>query len=474
MLEDTSVAGTDAWWLMQLAAEFGDGLPRIAKLDSYVDGTALLPVEGTSASQRDAYLRFVKRSRLNLADPTVAARTNRLRALGFRTAAPGDLTGDAQAQRNWTRSSMNVGSRDLFSDFATFGSGYLFMTGPTTPSADAEPLMVRSSPWSTFSRQYATQPHLTEGAISVGFDDVAGVEIMTLLRPGYIRTAVRSAKKSSVSDSGKRWVPGRGWEWATEQVSLGYTDQVPVARISMKDGKGVFEAHTDSLDRINSGILERTTIWAMQAFRQRALTGDLPKVYPEDHPLAGQTIDYDAIFAAGPAALWMLPVGAEIWESAVTDTTQLLAGNKQDVIFYSAATSTPLYTLLPDANVAAGAADLAREGIIFAVEEMQDRAAPGLQIAQSLNFQALGDPVRARAGEIEVIWAKAARISITEQSAAAASARVGGMPQRMIDEKIWQMTPAEIQQARQDRTDEQFEQPIAAPTSAPATAPAAV
>ncbi len=42
-----------------------------------------------------------------------------------------------------------------------------------------------------------------------------------------------------------------------------------------------------------------------------------------------------------------------------------------------------------------------------------------------------------------------------------AQAKAGGMPQRMIDEKVFQFTPAEIAQARQDRSDEAFEQPAA-------------
>lgn len=458
LLNETSVPGTDDWCVMQLAQEYGAGLPRLHRLRSYVDGTALLPIHATSISMRDAYLRFVKRARLNLAEQTVAARVNRQRVLGFRTAAPGDVTGDKAAMANWKRSKMKVGSRDLFGDFATYGAGYLVMTGGQVPSPDGRPLMVPSSPWSTISRQIATEPWMTDFGLTLGFDEITGAETLTLFRRGYIRVAARAAKKSTIPNDGKRWLPGRGWEWLSDPIPLGYTNDNAMVRISLKDEMGVFEAHTDDLDRINSGILERCTIVAMQAFRQRAIRGNLPKVYPPDHELAGQTIDYESMFSAGPAALWMLPDGAEVWESAVTDTTPLIAGSKFDVTMYAAATSTPLYTLMPDAdNVAAGAADLAREGIIFAVEEMNDRAELGIALAQSLNFQALGDTVRADPDQIETIWASVARLGVQEQSLAASQAKAGGMPQRMIDEKIWQMSPAEIEQARTDRTDELFE-----------------
>jgi hypothetical protein len=460
-LSETSVPGTDDWCVMQLAAEFGDSLPRKRMLQSYVDGTQMLPVYDTSASMRSAYLRFVKTARLNLADLTIGARVSRMRPLGFRTAAPGDTTGDKLAMRNWRRSKMKVGSRDLFSDFATFGEGGLLTTGPTVPSADAKPLMRPLSPLEFASRQYTLEPYLTEMAMFVGYDDIAGVETLTLLRPGYMRQALRIAKRTSVPDNGKRWSPGRGWAWESDPIPLGYTDQVPFAHIEMKGGKGVFEGHTDSLDRINRGILDRLTITAMQAFRQRGIRGDLPKEYPADHPQAGQEINYDEIYSAGPAALWMLPVGAEVWESSVTDITPIITGNKDDVVKYAGATTTPLYILQPDvANTSAGAADLAREGIIFAVEEMNDRAELGLSIAHSLNFQAMGDTLRADPDEVETIWASVARLSMSEQAQAASIAPSGGLPQRMIDEKIWQLSPAEIEQAAQDRSDEAFESAI--------------
>lgn len=463
-LVETTVRGSDDWCLAELAADFAADLPRRHKLRSYVDGTAMLPVHATSASMRDAYLRFVKRSRLNLAELIVGARVNRQKVLGFRTAAPGDLNGDRLAMSNWNRSKMKVGSRDLFRDTATYGTGYLAATGSQVPSLDAKPMMIRQSPLATIARQSSVTPWLTEYGVTFGYDELAGVETAILYRPGYIRTAVRAAKKSSIPDGSRssRWSFGRGWAWESDRIPLGYTMDNALVQSSLADGKGVFETHTDDLDRINSGILERLTIVAMQAFRQRAIKGDLPKVYPADHPQAGETIDYDAIFAAGPAALWMLPFGAEVWESAVTDTQSIINGSKFDVTMLAATTGTPLYTLLPDSqNVAAGAADLAREGIIFAVEEMNDRAELALGLAQSLNFQALGDQVRSDADEIEVIWASVARLSITEKANAAAQAKAGGMPQRMLDEKVWQFSPAEIEQARQDRADEAFEAEIA-------------
>lgn len=463
MLEETSTPGTDDWWIMELAEEFGLELPRLHRLQSYADGTNALPNEGDVA-MRDAYRRFIHTSRLNMADLVTASKVSRLRPQGFRTAAPGDSDGDAAAWATWKRSGMRVGARDFFTDAGIYGSAYLTTTGPQTPSGAAEPLIVPSNGFTTISRQYTLRPWLTEAALQVGYDPINQVDLITLFRPGYIRIAMRaSKKKSSIPSNGKRWAPGRNWDWVTDPMPLGYTDECPVFRMSGPGGKGMFEKHLDTLDRITVTIRDRLTITAMQAFRQRALKGDMPKVYPDDHPLAGQEIDYDEIFAAGPAALWRIPNGSDIWESATTDIGPLLIATKDDTKSLAAVTSTPTYILSPE-NASAEGAKEGSEAFVTSVEEWRDRADMPMALSLSTAFRARADPLRAAVGEIETIWAPVDRSSLQEKATAAAAAKSGGMPQRMIDEKIWGFSPAEIAQARQDRSDELFEQsaPVAA------------
>src|SRR5690606_20613755 len=114
-------------------------------------------------------------------------------------------------------------------------------------------------------------------------------------------------------------------------------------------GLGEYENHTDSIDRITEDILQRLTITAMQAFRQRAITpGDgkpLPENYPADHPTSpGEPINYDEIFKGGPAALWFLPEGAKIWESTATDINGLINAEDKDIEHLAAVTGTPLFS----------------------------------------------------------------------------------------------------------------------------------
>lgn len=459
MLEQTTIPGSDDWWLVQLATDFGADLPRLFRMQSYADGTNPLPDE-TDLSMAEAYRRFIRMSRLNVAEMIVAARVNRMRLQGFRTAAAGDDSGDAAAWTTWKRSGMKVGARDFFTDAGNLGSAYLTTTGPTVPSADAQPLIVKSNGFSTVTRQYSLQPWLSEGALQVGFDEMNGADVLTLFRPGYMRQAVRAAKKSSVPSNGKKWTPGRNWDWTSDPIPLGYTDQVPVFKMSGPDGKGMFEKHLDSLDRITNGIRERLTIIAMQSFRQRALKGDLPDVYPADHELAGQKIDYESIFRAGPAAFWKLPVGVDVWESMTTDVTPMLVAARDDLKNVAAVSQTAIYLLSPDdANGSAAGSEAMGEALEFSVAEWRDRAEMPVSLSLGTAFQGQADAVRSQVGDISLNWAPEKSTSWTDKSTAAVQAKAGGMPQRMIDEKIFGLSPEEIDQAAADRSTDAFNTP---------------
>jgi len=459
----TTVTGSDDWWLMRLAQGLGAGFPRLAKLRSYATGEAPVPLDSAKPT-RAAYARFVRRCRLNMADLITGARVSRMKPLGFRTAAPDDDFGDRQAWSTWKRSHMKVGFRDLVRDLGNYGTAYCTTTG--SASLDSPPLLLRSNGWTTITEQWAYQPWEARTALVIGHDPIAGKDVLTLFGQGWMRTASRAARTATIPQDGSVWAPGRGWSWEGDRVPLGYTQLNPVVRYDTAGGRGLFENHLDSLDRINATILDRLTITAMQAFRQRAIEGNLPRTYPDEHPQAGQVIDYDAIYSAGPAALWPLPAGAKVWESAVTDIRPILDAIKDDVRQLAAVSSTALYILSPDiAQGSASGADLAREALNFSVDELRDRVDERLAANLSLAFQAQGDEVRAEVGQIDTIWASIDGTSITGRAAASQQAKAGGMTQRMIDEKVFGYSPEEMEQAANDRQAEQFAL-AAAPTPA--------
>lgn len=462
MLENTSVAGSDDWWLMRLGRELGEGLPRLGKLRRYRDGDAMVP-EQSHERTRESYISFMRRQRLHTVETLRDARTTRQRVVGFRTAAAGDEQGDALAWEMWRRSNMIVGSREFLNDVADYGSAFLTVTGSQTAGTGsyagqyAEPSIIPSNGWTTASAQLGTRPWLSEAAIQIGYDPVLGVETIILSRPGYTRTAFRRTPVPTLPSDGTPWYPDASWQWASDPIPLGFTADSNVVRLDGIDRMGIWEKHLDTVDRINEITLNMITLIVMQAYRQRALIGNLPEYYPEEHPQRGQRINYDDLFKSGPDALWLLPLDAKMWESAVTDITPISNARKEELKNLAAFSATPHYVLSPDnANQAAAGAALAREMLVFAVEAMNDRSATTFSESLALGFQAKRDPVRADASGIDTMWAELERASIAEKGAAAKDAKQGGATQRWIDEKVFGMTPAEQAQARLDRTEEAF------------------
>lgn len=464
MLTEASTPGTDDWYLMELGTEMGNNYPRLGKLRKYREGDAPVPDEASGA-QRAAYRSFVNMSRLNMTDLIVGAKANRQKAVGFRTAAANDETGDLNAMATWKRSHMAVGSRQLFNDAGHYGDAFLTVYGTEFPGEGGkidDPFMVPSNAWSTWTRDDPRRPWLGMAGIEVGWDPVSGMDTITLYRVpepgrgGYttVRIAYREVKKSTIPTDGSIWRMTNDWQWAGPPSPLNWTNRLPIVRYSTLDRRGFYEGHLDTIDRINDTIKQRTTITAMQAFRQRAVKGDLPQVYPEGHEREGEPIDYNEIFKAGPAALWLLPQDADIWESTPTDITAIITAAKDDMKNLAAVTATPLYVLSPDAaSGSAEGASLARETLTFSVEELNDIASDALAEAHSLAFQAARDSARAEVSEIETIWASIDRASIIDRASAASQAKAGGMTQQMVDEKIFGLTPAEQRLAAQQRED---------------------
>jgi hypothetical protein len=419
-------------------------------------------------------------SRLNFAEQLVNSVTNRKKPIGFRTAAPGDQTGDPLAWETWIANHMQVQIRDLFDDEGTYGSAFLTVTGQQLTQLGGDhsmPLMVRSNGWNTAVERNPIRPWVLDAVVTVGHSDVYGVDTLTLLRPGYFRQAFRRAAVSTIPSDGSVWYPGTDWTWVDGPQALGYTDEVPCVEFSSPGGIGEFELHIDTLDRINHTILQQLIITAMQAFRQRGImpgktdgeNGEpeaFPEFYPAEHPNAGERIDYDKIYEAGPAALWFLPKDSKVWESSVTDIRPIIEAVSAHLKHLAGASSTPLYVLSPEAaNGSAEGAALARETNLFKVGDRIERDTSSLARAQYFAFLARRDMLRADAATIETIWSPVEFADIGKRAAAARDAKQGGLSQSMINEKFFQLTPAELAQETTNHNDELFDAVLAGSSS---------
>lgn len=466
---ETEVAQSPGWWLRRMFNMLADRRrrTRLQLLLDYHRGHAPLPQGAENA--REAFEAFQRKARSNFAELIVSVMSERMTPVGFRTALDDDSTGDAEVGSLWTRAGLDVSCADVHDFMLALGEAYVIV-GPVDEETGA-PLVTCEDPRFMVADVDPANPRRVLAALKVLHDDAAQEDRAYLFLPGEVHVAVRRASDAysselrnglASSSTGYQARLGpilsfdpKGWEWSPERSGALPHNRIPVVRFVNKYSLGEFETHTDLLDRINHQILQRMVIATMQAFRQRAVKG-LPLLYPEEHPLAGQEIDYAKVFTADPAALWQLPESAEMWESSVNDLTPILSAVKDDLQHLAAVTRTPMHMLSPAGeNQSAEGASLSREGLVFKVEDRITRTSfPWAQV-MSLMLLHAGQPDRADLTRLQTIWAPANRLSLSERADAASKLK-DVLPKRTLLIEVFGMTPAEADRTMTEITEEQL------------------
>lgn len=498
-LSDVDVPGSDAWWMVLLARQLRNKQPRLARLENYRRGTPPHPSGSEHLSTEPLY-RFHKQCRSNFADLVVQARTKRMGIRSVRTAAGNDDDGDAQAQKLIQASGLLTAQADVYRMVAAFGEGYTSISAP--PEGSIWPRITAEDPRECITSPDPMNPGQSVAAFKLCHDETAGVDYAILWRPGrkvvaYHKRQSRAGwlnplgrvvePRISFSPSAYTLSPEMDVELTDDTVpaemllrSESYDLQdIPVRRHEARDCTGVFELHTDLLDRINHMILQRVVIATLQAFRQRAieLTEDLPK-YDDD----GNEIDYNDLFAADPGALWKLPIGAKIWESGQVDLLGILAGTKDDVQHFGAVTETPFSMFSSDAtNQSAQGAQLMREGLVFAVEDFQRLETQPMVETISIAFKMMPDSIRYAPGDdgqqadradaagMLIDWLPAERYSLQE---AAGADSLSSLPRRQKYARFYGLTPSEVDVAMGQVAEDALLAPVPAAKAPSDVAPA--
>lgn len=419
-----------------LVREIAKGQARFNLLERYVDGDAPLPEGADGASK--AYRKFQKKARMNIASLAVAATRERMIIGGFRTGADGDENGDVQARRLWKANNLDVLSADLHDKMLTFGECYAIVGPPVVPGG--LPVVTIEDPREVETKHHPADPRIITEAAKVFRDKHAGIDFAYFYYPTRIEVYVKPSDTSLYATD--------GWIWRDDLSADNPLGEVPVVPFENINETGEFEPFLDLIDRINHMILQRLVIVTTQAFKQRAIKGNLPQ-FDE----AGNEVDYNGIFAPGPNSLWMLPEGTDIWESGQTDIQSIISGVRADIQDFAALTRTPMHYLSPDgANQSAEGAALAREGLVFKAEDRMARVTPSWSKVMSLLFKWMGDDERANLLDLEPIWKPAERYSLAER--ADANSKFQDLPFRSRMQLIGQFSPAEIAEMETERAGE--------------------
>jgi hypothetical protein len=469
--------GTPGWWMKRLLTRLDARRPHYEALWSYYDGSHRL----TSPSTKEvaaAYRRLMRMAHTNYGELVVEAVRERLMPAGFRTGAVNDPLGDAEAWRVWQGNGLDADCDLVHRPYLVMGAAYAIV-GPRDPDSGV-PVITPEDPRQVIAEVDPVRRRRVNAGLKVFRDDVAGVDRCYLFLPGEVHRAARPAAGSydlagrTITVSPTNVLSGWEQDGAPQRLPGNLAGRVPVVPfLNRPDAAGATTSelggHLGLLDRLTYTMLNRLEIATLQAFRQRAVKG-VPL-----HDETGGEIDYDDIFNMDPAALWVLPETAEIWESGQVDLTGLRQAIRDDVQDLAAVTRTPLFYLTPEASAgSAEGAALSREGLIFKAEDRIRALSDPWEDVMALAFAWAGDDARAARSDMEVLWQSPERHSLAERADAAAKATQGGLTWEQTQQMVWQVSPQDIDRARVDRAQAAFlASALMPPPAAPAAAPPA-
>lgn len=445
----------------QLAKDLFKRRRRLDWLYAYYSGEPPLP-EGMS-NLRDVAHDFFRTSRTNFAELICEALRERMKPAGVRTGVDDDESGDEVAWSLWESCKLPVVSADVHQWMCALGDGYAIVSWS---EAKQKPVVTAEDPRQVITHHDPLTEDVTE-ALKLYRDDLAGLDVAYVYLPGKVRVATRKISNITPSDTTFK---ASDWSWDEERsadLPAGFENVVPVVRFRNRDGVAEFERHVDVLDRINRSLLRGLVVMTYQAFKQRAITGDLPETDE-----SGNAINYQELLKAGPDALWLLPPDAKIWESGQVDINPILNFAKNDVLFLAAVTRTPLTMFTPDAATqSAEGASLQREGLVFKAEDRMARVSGSWAEVLSLMLRFVNDEARAAMDKIHLLWAPVERFSVSERANAIAQTK-GVISRRQQLIEIWGMSPDQANRNLSELLDDQLLDQQFAVAATPPAAPA--
>ena len=439
------------WWLARLIVELGCRQKRYELLDSYHRSDAPLPPGPVSKRrnnqtafadqdrQSDPFEILRKIARVNWADMIVEALIERMKVLGFSTGTTGDTAADGEAWRIWQANDLDTSMPQLLRAKGVLGDAYAIV-GPIDPLIEA-PRITCEDPRQVIAECDPVDRRRVVAALKVFGDDVANVDRAYLYLPGEDGGAAQLHKAVRTRKRGVKTLQYTSGGWKFEPAEDLPTKAVPVVWFPNRADlfgrvMGEFEHVLDDLNRISLLVLQRLQIAMLQAFRQRAVKGDLP-----DKDEYGKDINYDQMFSGDPAAVWLLPNGVEMWESSGVDLTPILESVKADVRELAGRTRTPLYYLYPDSGGSAEGAVTQREGLIFRASSRITETDGPIESTIALALEVAGKDVPV---DMETIWQRPDLATLAERYDAASKAKAAGLPERTIWREILQYSPTQI------------------------------
>jgi hypothetical protein len=431
------------WWLVRLGGKLTSEQPRFDTLDAYWSGDHPLPFG--NRKMREAYKRFQKQSRTNFTELVAESVIERLKVTGFRTGGKGTETLDQQAWSWWQDNSLDADSSLVHRAAVVMSRAYVIV-GPDPDNAD-KVLVTVEDPRQVIHEAAPTNRRKMRAALKTWWDDVEGRNLAVVYLPDSIHyyRSEQAKQQTAPAWSAAKWEVDTGDPAYPDGVGSNPLGVVPVVpfmnRPDLKGNtKGEFETVTPIQDRINTEVLDRLVISAMQAYRQRWATGtDLT-----DRNGEGGGFD------PGADLLWNVSDDkAKFGEFQPADLVGILKAVEADVQHLAAITRTPPHYLLGAIVNASGDALAAAEtGLTSKVGERMTEFGESWEAVYQLAGRVLGTEIPS---SCEVIWDDPEFRTLTEMAAANVQLMQAGVPWRTRMAML-KFTPSQIERMVTERT----------------------
>lgn len=442
LTDEAKVPLSDAWWMDRLAKQLREQSATCDALHCRFRGEHPLPQ--VHKNTEEVVRQFLAKARTNYERLIVQGPLSRLSIVGIRTSSDANAESDSAAFGAWTAANMKLVVRETHKSMLSMRLGYVIVG----KRDDGSLLVTSEDPRQVTAITDPADPYRTLAAFKLVHDDVADEDVAYLYMDGRVAVATRPRKARPGPDgrvSTSFSLSLFGWDEARSGATG--IDGNSVHAFENEDGQAEFEPHLPLLDRITDGIVQRMTIALAQAFKQRAIKG-----VPVTDPKTGQKVDYDDLLRADPMSVWLLPAGAEMWESSETTMQGVTLANRDDERVLAAVSSTPLYSFSPDAaQGSAEGASLQRESLTFKTEAHRDRLDPGWERVAAQILAASGVAVERQT--LDIIWASVERFSLSERANAVAQTK-GVVPRRTQLTDIMGYSPTDADRMMSELTDD--------------------
>lgn len=446
MLDNAKTPNSPDWWLLRLGGRLAEESIRFDKLESYWQGRP--PVPHGNQKMREAYRRLQNMARTNFASLIVESLLERMKVVAFRSGGDGTDQSDKEAWKWWQTNGLDA-DHGLVHRAAVMMSRSYVIVGKDPKTG--QPLVTGEDPRQVIHESSPTNRRDVLAALKTWWDDISSCQRAVLYLPNTVHYYVTTKMVTKESTGTQVWAPA---SWQVDTGDPNYPDgvgsnplgdQVPVTVfVNRPDlsggGLGEFEDVIDILDRINTVVLDRLVISAMQAYRQRWAKG----IDVTDESGNPQTT-----FDPGADLLWAVPdEHAQFGEFHPTDIGPVVKAIESDVQYLSAITRTPPHYLLGAiVNASGDALGIAESGLVSKLLEREGEFGESWERVYRQCGIVLGHDIPEDA---EVVWKDPQFRTLTEMASAALQLMHAGVPWR-TRMRFLDMSPQEIDRMETER-----------------------